>query len=220
MKQLPDSIPIFPLDEALLLPRGNLPLNIFEPRYIDMIDYALKTDRIIGMIQTTDACHREQSITPAKHSDPAICLIGCAGRLTLFSEAEENRYVITLTGVSRFKVLQESETTHSFRIAQVDWEPYLADLTAQESDTINREALIGTFRKYLKANQLDTDWDNIEKADNESLVNALSMMSPFGAREKQALLEANDLNERTNILIAVTEMILSQTANEGGATLQ
>jgi len=220
MTFLPNSLPIFPLDGILLLPRGNLPLNIFEPRYINMIDYALKTDRMIGMVQTASASTEENTIISPDPKAPAVSKIGCAGRITLFSESEDGRYVITLTGISRFKIKHEIEDNHLFRIVDLSWDEFASDLSPIEGEGVNRDAVISTLRRYLDANKLETDWESIERADNESLINALAMMSPFGDREKQALLEADTLAQRAELLIAMTEISLNQNSDESSHKLQ
>ncbi len=220
MMHLPDTLPIFPLDGALLLPRGNLPLNIFEPRYIEMVDYALKNDRMIGMVQTGAAGAAEKIVKSNEEHAKPVCSIGCAGRITLFSETEDGRYVITLTGVSRYRIKSELSSIHKFRLAEVEWDDYKGDFLPLETEGVDREAILSTLKKYLNANDLETDWDGILKADSESLINALSMMSPFGSREKQALLEANSLKERSDLLIAMTEINLQQNSAEDSNQLQ
>jgi Lon protease-like protein len=199
---LPSIIPVFPLPGALLLPRGHMPLNIFEPRYLAMIDDALAGPRLIGMIQP----ELEEGT-----GQPKLYQVGCAGRITQFAEAGDGRYLIQLTGVTRFRVLGEEVVTTLYRQCRVTAEPFAVDFTPRAGEEeVDRDSLIKTLRDYLEANNLQADWDAIAQAPNEALVNALSMMSPFDVREKQALLEAASLKERADILVAITEIELAK----------
>jgi uncharacterized protein len=209
----PDTLPLFPLPGALLLPRGQMPLNIFEPRYLAMIDQALRTHRMIGMIQP-DADEAGASLHPKLYS------IGCAGRITQFSETGDGRYLITLTGVARFKVQAEIDNIMPYRQAHIAFEPYLTDFTARYGeDEVDREGVIKALQGFVAAHHLKLDWKGVEEAPNEALVNALCMMSPFGIREKQALLEAQNLKIRAEALIALTQIELARS-NGGETTLQ
>jgi Lon protease-like protein len=212
---LPDVIPVFPLAGALLLPRGQLPLNIFEPRYLAMIDDALRSGhRLIGMIQP-DAAH------PGPESKPNLYKVGCVGRLTQIAESGDGRYLIQLTGVARFRIEQEMSVMTLYRQCRVSYAPFTDDFTARKGeDAVDRKALLRALTDFLKANNLKADWDGIESAPNEALVNALAMMAPFGAPEKQALLEAPDLKTRADILVAVTEMELAKSTSGGETPLQ
>jgi Lon protease-like protein len=210
---LPDVIPVFPLFGALLLPRGQMPLNIFEPRYVEMVDDALAGRRLIGMIQPEPA-HR-------KSERPKLYRIGCVGRLTQFGETGDGRYLIELTGVARFSIAEELTVTTPYRQCRVDYAPFADDFVARKGeDAVDRKALLAALASFLKANDLKADWEGIENAPNEALVNALAMMSPYGAAEKQALLEAPDLKTRAEILVAVTEIELAKTHTEGEPPLQ
>lgn len=210
---LPISLPVFPLTAALLLPNGNLPLNIFEPRYLAMVDAALAGERMIGMVQP--------AITGQPATENGLCQIGCAGRLVSFSETSDGRYVIGLAGICRFSVQTELETTTPFRQIKPDWSAFEHDLKPDLSNSqIDRELLLRTFRTYLDQNNMDTDWESIEEADTGMLVNALSMMSPYGAAEKQAFLEAKNLKQRADTLVAITEISLAKQDTESGMTLQ
>lgn len=214
IEELPGVIPVFPLRAALLLPRGEMPLNVFEPRYLQMIDDAIKGHRIIGMIQPDPESNENEE-------RPGLVRIGCAGRLTAFGETGDGRYLITLTGVLRFRVAEEMVTTTPYRQVQADYDDFVADLAPGEGqDDVDRDALLKTLKDYLTANSLDADWDGIRRAPNEALVNALAMMSPFGPREKQALLEAADLRLRAEILVAVTEMELARAKGDASSSLQ
>jgi uncharacterized protein len=200
----PAVIPMFPLPGALLLPRGQMPLNIFEPRYLAMVDDALRTDRMIGMIQP-DA---DGGGTPLV---PKLYQVGCAGRITQFAETGDGRYLITLVGVARFRVVEELATTTLYRQCRADFESYVADFTPRAGeDEVNRAGVLKALKDFVAAADARVDWKGIDQAPNEALVNALCMMSPFGAREKQALLEAPDLKARAETLIAVTEIELAR----------
>jgi Lon protease-like protein len=207
---LPEEISIFPLEGVLLLPRGELPLNIFEPRYLALTDDALQSDRLIGMIQPDAA-----KLAPPSH--PALYEIGCVGRITQLAETGDGRYLLTLTGIARFRVVEEAQSRTLYRKCRVDYSPFAGDFISRlGEDTVDREALLRTLRAYLEANQLQADWNDISAAPTEALVNGLSMMSPYGPREKQALLEAPDLRTRAETLVAVTEIALAQ--REGSET--
>ena len=198
----PAVIPVFPLPGALLLPRGQMPLNIFEPRYLAMIDDALRAERIIGMIQPDG----EGGGSPMA---PKLYRVGCAGRITQFAETGDGRYLLSLTGVSRFRVESELATTSAYRRCQVSYDAFLKDFEPRAGeDAVDREGVLKALRDFVESNDLKVDWAGIEEAPNEALVNALCMMSPFGVREKQAMLEAADLKTRAEVLIAVTEMEL------------
>jgi uncharacterized protein len=200
----PAVIPMFPLPGALLLPRGQMPLNIFEPRYLAMVDDALRTDRMIGMIQP-DA---DGGGTPLV---PKLYQVGCAGRITQFAETGDGRYLITLVGVARFRVAEELATTTLYRQCRADFESYVADFTPRAGeDEVDRAGVLKALKDFVAAADARVDWKGIDQAPNEALVNALCMMSPFGAREKQALLEAPDLKARAETLIAVTEIELAR----------
>ena len=213
--ELPAIIPVFPLPGALLLPRGQMPLNIFEPRYLAMIDDALADrHRLIGMIQP-DTAH------PGPDDKPNLYKIGCAGRITQFAETGDGRYLIELTGVARFRIVDEPSVLTPYRQGKVDYHPFANDLVARKGeDAVDRGALLKALAGFLKANKLSADWDGIEKAPNEALVNALAMMSPYGTAEKQAMLEAQDLKTRAEILVALTEMELARGESEGETKLQ
>ena len=212
---LPETIPVFPLAGALLLPRGQMPLNIFEQRYLAMVDDAFRDGhRLIGMIQP-HAAH------PGPESKPNLYKVGCVGRLTQIAESGDGRYLIQLTGIARFRVEQEMSVMTLYRQCRVDYAPFVDDFTPRKGeDAVDRKALLQALTNFLKANNLKADWEGIEKAPNEALVNALAMMSPFGSPEKQALLEAPDLKTRADVLVAVTEMELAKSTSGGETPLQ
>jgi len=212
-QDLPAVIPVFPLPGALLLPRGQMPLNIFEPRYLAMIDHALREHRLIGMIQP-DETH------PGPETKPHLYHLGCVGRLTQFAESGDGRYLIQLTGVARFQVQEELTVDTPFRQCRIVY-PFEDDFVARKGEEdVDRTSLLKALTAFLKANKLKADWQGIESAPNEALVNALAMMSPYGVAEKQALLEAADLKTRAEILIALTEMELAKKNTEGETPLQ
>ncbi|AMY03069.1 ATP-dependent protease [Mesorhizobium sp. M7A.F.Ca.CA.001.09.2.1] len=212
-KDLPSTIPIFPLEGALLLPGGRMPLNIFEPRYLQMVDEAIAGSRLIGVIQPSlDGALRDDG-------EPELCNVGCTGRIIAFSESGDGRYLISLQGVCRFRIAHELTVKTPFR--QCKPSPFLADLDEdQAGNEIDRPSLLKAFRAYLQANDLEADWESVSRAENAMLVNALSMMAPYGPAEKQALLEAADLKTRAETLIAITEMALARENEDFGSSLQ
>lgn len=197
--ELPTEFAVFPLPGALLLPHGKLPLNIFEPRYLRMIDDALASGRVIGMIQP-DARRPE---TPA---GPALYRVGCLGRLSSFSETDDGRYLITLSGVSRFSVQVELELQRGYRRVRADLGRFAADRAEADPAGIDRTALLAALRAYFAAQGFDANWDAIEEIDDAALVTTLSMVCPFEASEKQALLEAGTPAERATALLALLQM--------------
>jgi len=213
---LPGVIPVFPLPGALLLPRGQMPLNIFEPRYLAMIDDALRSgDRLIGMIQP-DPAHPGPD-----ESKPHLFQVGCVGRITQIAESGDGRYLIQLTGVSRFRIENELPVATPYRQCKVTYQPFIDDFTARKGEqAVDRKALLRALTAFLKANKLKADWEGIENAPNEALVNALAMMSPYDTAEKQAMLEAPDLKTRAEILVAVTEIELAKSRNPSDTPLQ
>jgi len=213
--EMPGTIPVFPLPGALLLPRGQMPLNIFEPRYLAMVDDALRDGhRLIGMIQP-DVAHGGET------AKPALYKIGCVGRITQLAESGDGRYLLELTGVSRFRIEEELKVATPYRQCRVTYAPFADDFIARKGENaVDRKALLAALTDFLKANDLKADWEGIENAPNEALVNALSMMSPYGAAEKQALLEAPDLKTRAEIMIAITEIDLAKKNTEGEPQLQ
>lgn len=215
---LPPLIPVFPLTGAILLPRATMPLNIFEPRYLAMIDNAISSSRIIGIIQPLKVAADEES--PKERAVP-LKGIGCAGRITAFQELDDGRILISLTGIARFRVSTELETDEPYRICQVDFSNYENDLViGYGEEDVDRAALLDGLRSYMAINNLDADWDAIAKAPTELLVNSLSVISPFGPEEKQALLEAPDLRARAETLATLAQMELASTDSSGGGQLQ
>jgi len=198
LADLPPTLPIFPLTGVLLLPRAALPLNIFEPRYLEMIDDALSGGRLIGMIQPTES---EETVLR-----PKLSQIGCAGRIVSYRETEDNRYLITLEGLCRFKVKEEISALSAYRQVACDFTPFAADLAQGEDGDFPRERLLQALKDYLSSRDLKADWKSVMTAPAESLVNALAMMCPFEPAEKQALLEAPSWIERVTTLVTLLEI--------------
>ena len=218
LSELPKALPLFPLRGAILLPRATLSLNVFEPRYLALVDHALAQNRLIGVIQPAHDAGQAES---PEGKDFPLRQVGSAGRIAAFTEGDDGRVMISLAGVARFRLLEELEAREPFRISAVDFAPYAMDLVAGHGeDEVDRPRLIATLRSYLRANRLNADWDRINSASNERLVNALSIMSPYGPEEKQALLEAPDLKARAETLVALAEMELAATDEGPGTTLQ
>ena len=207
VSDLPLKIPVFPLSGALLLPRTQLPLNIFEPRYLEMIDNVISNNRLIGMIQSKS------------NEENELFLIGCMGRITSFSELTNNRFLITLTGICRFQILQEFEVLTPYRQFKISCDDFRDDLIkGKGEDEADRERLLEVLKKYLEKNNLQADWEAIDNSSTELLINSLCILSPYSPEEKQALLEAETLKKRNEILIAMTEMTLS--TNIGTESIQ
>jgi uncharacterized protein len=210
--ELPDTLPVFPLSGALLLPRAELPLNIFEDRYLQMFNTAISTHRLVGMIQPEPGATGEK---------PDLSRVGCAGRITSLAETEDNRLLVSLSGICRFEVVEEKSVKTPWRQCKVNYDGFAADLvTDNQARAVNRDALVTAFRQYLEANNMSANWDEVEKVSTENLVNTLSQMAPYPALEKQALLEAPDLKSRADMLIALTELALAKQANGKSNTLQ
>lgn len=209
--ELPETLPVFPLAGALLLPRAELPLNIFEPRYLRMFDWALSNHRLIGMIQPE----------PNAGSDSSLARVGCAGRITSYNETDDGRLLVGLTGICRFEVTHELQVETPFRQCDVTYDGFAADLvTENQMRDVNRDALVKAFRQYLEANDMTANWDEVGRVSTENLVNTLSQMAPYPAAEKQALLEAPDLKARAEMLIALTELALAKQDKGKNRTLQ
>ena len=210
---LPETLPVFPLAGALLLPRADLPLNIFEPRYLEMFSDAMSGERIIGMIQPRDDSDDGETSKLMK--------IGCAGRITSYTETPDGRLLVTLTGVSRFSVTKELSAPTPYRQVKANFKPFAVDLVMDKgASEVNRPALMTAFKDYLTANNMSADWTEINAASTEVLVNTLSLLAPYPANEKQALLEAPDLKTRAEVLVALTEMALSKTFSGKKHSLQ
>ena len=201
VEDLPSIVPVFPLTGAVLLPRGELPLNIFESRYLAMVDAALAGARIIGMIQPTQ--HEDNVLTPA------LAKVGCAGRITNYRETDDRRVLITLNGVCRFRVAEELVVKTPYRQIRPDYSPFAADLVSETAGDFPRERLLGALKTYLSKRDMKADWRSVMEAPPEMLVNVLAMACPFEPAEKQALVEAPSWSERLNTLLAILEMSLT-----------
>lgn len=195
---LPKSLPLFPLTGAVLLPRGALPLNIFEPRYLEMVEYALQGDRLIGMIQPTE--HEDTTLKPK------LSQVGCAGKIVAFRETDDNRYLITLQGICRFRLSSEMDAATAWRAGFCDFAPFAGDMAQIGDEEFPRERLLAALKTYLTSRDMKADWDSVMTAPGEALINALAMMCPFDPAEKQALLEAQSFQDRASTLLALLEM--------------
>lgn len=218
-EDIPAAIPVFPLANALLLPRGQLPLNIFEPRYVEMITAAWESDRLIGMIQP--ATQKDIEMQNNAKLMPDLASVGCVGRITSFDKTDNGHIMITLTGLIRFNIVKELKSSHPYRMCQVDCAAFSSDFTpgAGEED-VDRKTLLAGFRNFLDANHLDADWEIVKETGTEALVNSLCIMSPYGHLEKQALLEAKTLKARSELLMALNEMALVPHGDTSKHTLQ
>lgn len=199
--ELPEIFPVFPLNGALLLPRGRLPLNIFEPRYLAMVDDALGSGRMFGMIQSDPK-------KPAVSNGPGLYRVGCLGRLSAFSETDDGRYLITLTGMIRFTVIDELPLKNGYRRIRAEFGGFADDLLPVEDrqDIIDRAPIIAALQPYFAAVDIDANWEAIHAMSDEDLLITLAMACPFSPPEKQALLEAEDINARAEVLLALLEI--------------
>ena len=205
INELPTSLPLFPLNKVLLLPRAKLPLNLFENRYLHMLDYALANKRMIGMVQP-----KEKVLKNSEIKNPNLYQRGCAGRVTAFSETNDNRYELILKGVCRFKINKEKKIVNGFRSADVSWDLFKKDYEVDNLSDLNKrhdfEALLKVFLKKIS---ISADWEMVETTSDEDLVNMISMCSPFDVSEKQALLEAKTLDKRLEVLTSLMQMSLN-----------
>jgi Lon protease-like protein len=214
---VPQRIPVFPLGRAILLPRAPLPLHVFEPRYLQMVDDVMSTSRVLGVVQPAGA---EEEESPVSRTAP-LRRIGCAGRITSYQELDDGRLLISLTGIARFEMVEEVELAKPYRVCTVSYERFLDDFIAGAGqDEVDRERLIEVLKAYFQARELKADWTTIAKTPNEALVNWLALVSPYGSEEKQALLEAADLKTRAEMLVALAEMERAAGSCGSGSTLQ
>ena len=205
INELPTSLPLFPLNKVLLLPRAKLPLNLFENRYLHMLDYALANKRMIGMVQP-----KEKVLKNSEIKNPNLYQIGCAGRVTAFSETNDNRYELILKGVCRFKINKEKKIVNGFRSADVSWDLFKKDYEVDNlSDQNKRRDFEALLKVFLKKISISADWEMVETTNDEDLVNMISMCSPFDVSEKQALLEAKTLDKRLEVLTSLMQMSLN-----------
>jgi Lon protease-like protein len=196
---LPASLPVFPLGGVLLLPYGRLPLNIFEQRYLAMTDDALRSERLIGIIQPTSEVEGQQKV-------PSLYKTGCAGRITAFSETDDGRYLVTLLGICRFDVEHEVDSTRGYRRVVPNWEPFRSDVVKRDKFDIDKERLLVALRGYFEKKAIDADWEAINRMNNVQLITTLAMICPFNATEQQALLVAEKIEDRASTMISLLEM--------------
>ena len=205
LEELPKTIPLFPLNKVLLLPRAKLPLNLFENRYLHMLDHALANKRIIGMIQPKEKVLKDSDI-----KNPKLYEVGCAGRVTAFSETNDSRYELILKGVCRFRIIKEKKIINGFRSAYVEWEEYQKDYAALSLlGQKKRKDFESLLKIFLEKISINADWEMVETTNDEDLVNMISMCCPFDVSEKQALLEAKTLDERLDVLTSLMQMGLN-----------
>jgi len=221
-EDLPSVLPIFPLSGVLLLPGGRLPLNIFEPRYLAMTQDAIAGHRLIGMVQPAEEPGDGQDSPPVHKGGAPVYGIGCAGRITAFSETDDGRVLLTLSGLARFRILEELDPKDGYRRVTVDWSGWREDLQPEALTTghIDRERLLQALRGYFASTGLSGDWDAIQETPDERLVTSLAMICPFEPSEKQALLEAPDLAERARTMTAIMEMSMLSSGESGGGELR
>lgn len=206
--QLPDTLTVFPLAGVVLFPHWHLPLNIFEPRYLNMVDDAMAGNRLIGMVQAVGGDRQR----------PDLAGVGCAGRITAYSETDDGRYLITLTGIARFRITEELDVRTPYRQVRPDWRPFADDLKLDSVEGLPaRETLVDALRNYVSTHDMKADWKAVEVAPVDALVQALAAGSPFSVMEKQALLEAPTLKDRAAMLVTLLKM---DSAGPEGGTLQ
>ena len=217
---LPARLGLFPLRGAILLPRATLPLNVFEPRYLSLIDDAMSSSRVIGIIQPAGREREDDDgESPAGKAVP-LRRVGCAGRITSYQEMDDGRLIVTLTGIARFEVVEQPSSTLAYRTATANYDRFAQDFSiGLGEDQVDRTNLLRVLKTYLETNRLKADWHAVQRASSEFLINVLSVMCPYGPEEKQALLEAADLKTRADVLIALAEMELA-SGGDPGTTLQ
>jgi Lon protease-like protein len=212
---LPQHIPVFPLRRCILLPRAVLPLNVFEPRYLAMLDDVMSGDRVLAIVQP--AAGEEES---PQGKSVALRRIGCVGRVTAYQELDGGRLVVALTGIARCALIEEARTDKPYRVFKMGFDRYLGDFVAADEEDVDRPAFLAVLKTYLETRHQRADWSAIAKSSSESLVNMLSIASPYGPEEKQALLEAPTLKARAEALVALARMELAAGAGGSGSTLQ
>jgi Lon protease-like protein len=207
---LPKTLPVFPLSGVVLLPQARLPLNVFEPRYLALVQDVLgQPNRMMGIIQPSEA--------EAPGRPPQLYSVGCAGRVTSFTETEDGRFLISLTGACRFAVVEEVKTPGPYRIVRPDWQNFLYDLDPSDEGEIDRKRLIAVLQDYFRLQEIPADWNAIQNTSDDMLISSLVMICPLAPNEKQALLEAPDLQARADMLVALLEMAaFPQSESEGG----
>lgn len=215
---LPEILPVFPLQGCILLPRSTLPLNIFEPRYLEMVDDILAGDRLVGIVQPK--AHGDDEESPLD-KDAALRRTGGVGRLTAFSETDDGRILITLAGIARFDIVDDLASDKPYRRCRVSYDAYTADfIHGHGQEAVDWPRLLAVLKTYLSTRQMTADWESIERSPAELLVNTLAMISPYGPEEKQALLEARSLKERSEVLMALAQMEMAAPEDGSGSSLQ
>jgi uncharacterized protein len=213
---LPRRMPVFPLLRAILLPRATLPLNVFEPRYLEMLNDVMATSRVLAIVQPAGT---EEESPPGR--SVALRRIGCVGRVTSYQEADDGRLVIALTGIARCALTAEAAADKPYRVWEVSCQDFSGDFVADKGeDEVDRQGLLRALKTYLDARNLKADWSAVSQSSTETLVNSLALASPYGPEEKQALLEAPSLKARAEALVALAEMELAAGAGGSGSTLQ
>jgi uncharacterized protein len=216
LADLPRRVPIFPLRRAIVLPRVSLPLTIFEPRYLAMLDDAISGDRVLGLVQPKGG---SEESPPGKSVE--LRSVGGVGRLTAYEELDDGRVLITLSGIARCLLEEEVACDKPYRLWNVDFARFQGDFIAGAGEqTVDRQGLLDTLRTYLEARNLSADWSAIANASTERLVNSLAVIAPYGPEEKQALLEAPDLSTRADMLVALAELDLAAGSQGSGSRLQ
>jgi hypothetical protein len=216
-EDMPVTLSLFPLRGVILLPRATLPLNVFEPRYLQLVDDALRGDRLIGIIQPAAGAATVESPREAV----PLRRYGCAGRLTAYQETGDGRVQISLTGIARFSIEEELASQHPYRQVRASFAPFAHDFTAGSGEAeVDRERLLRVLKAYLESHNMSADWQSINRAGNEHLVNTLSVISPYGPEEKQALLEAPSLSKRCEVLMTLAEMQMASPEDGSGSALQ
>ena len=222
-EDLPRVIPVFPLTGILLLPDGKLPLNIFEPRYLAMVRDALADEyRIIGMVQPRfpdPSDNQGAADITAIMDQPEIYTTGCAGRITAFSESDDGRYMLTLSGICRFDIAEEMTLRDGYRRVLADYHRFRRDLMTPVESEIDRDRLLRVVRQFFEQQNIPASWDTVEATPNDRLITSLAMTCPFGPNERQALLEANDLTARAEMVITLLEMALLDSGGDGGSSI-
>jgi hypothetical protein len=214
---LPQQLPVFPLQGCIMLPRSTLPLNVFEPRYLQMVSDILAGPRILGIVQPEGA---DAGQSPPGKSAP-LRRVGCAGRLTAYTETDEGTIILSLSGIARFQIVREVETDKPYRVCEVNYAPFVTDFSrGHGQEQVNLTRFMRVLRSYLDAQNLRADWEALNRSPVELLINTLAMISPYGAEEKQALLEAPDLRTRSEVLMALAEMDMASPEGSSGTTLQ
>lgn len=193
-EQLPETLPIFPLPNAIIMPGSNLPLNIFEPRYLNMFQDAMKTHHLIGMIQPKN-----------DDATPEVYEIGCAGRITRYQETQDGRLEVNLSGICRFRIIEEIRTTRGYRLIRPDWQLFEVDFESPDIMPHDDEYLVNTLKHYFQHKKMQVDWEILDKLETDELINSMITVLPLTVEDKQALIEAETLIDRLQYFCAILE---------------